>query len=215
MSLISGTRTRNLAKACGGLCYLYCHRESAVAGSKPNDQDEAMIGVLRVAGYLNAVMMAGRLHNAQTIVEADSAERAFNRCARTVAILSETLMRMRSGCEQKATVENLSVNDNTQQRIRAQNVNLLRGQNNESGGPSPKRRANIVEPSLRCENTFWQTLHGACGAWETTLSYAWRSARIGRSAWQQQCLEAWPQYSSTNRRTSAIAELITPSARAR
>jgi hypothetical protein len=87
---------------------------AAVAGSKPNDQDEAMIGVLRVASYLNAVMMAGRLHNAQTIVEADSAERAFNRCARTVAILSDTLMRMRSGCEQKVTVENLPVNDNTQ-----------------------------------------------------------------------------------------------------
>jgi hypothetical protein len=56
----------------------------------------------------------------------------------------------------------------------------LPGQNNESE-PSPKRRTNVVEPSLRRENTFWQTLKGACGAWERTLPHAWRSARIGRS----------------------------------
>jgi hypothetical protein len=72
-----------------------------------------MLSLLKVASYLNAVRMAGLLHNAQTIVEADSGERAFNRCARTYAILSETLTRKRSGCEQKATVESLPVNDNT------------------------------------------------------------------------------------------------------
>ena len=41
-------------------------------------------------------------------------------------------------------------------RIGEQNVSLLPGQNNESE-PSPKRRANAGEPSLRRENTFWQT----------------------------------------------------------
>jgi len=87
---------------------------AAVAGIKPIDQDEAMLGVLKVASYLNAVRMANHLHNADTTVELEYAERAFNKCARTFATLCETLTRMRSGREQKATVENLPVNDNTQ-----------------------------------------------------------------------------------------------------
>lgn len=87
---------------------------AVVAGSKPNNQDEAMVGVLKAASYLNAVRMANHLHNADTTVEVEYAERAFNKCARTFATLSDTLTRMRSGREQKATVENLPVNDNTQ-----------------------------------------------------------------------------------------------------
>jgi hypothetical protein len=87
---------------------------SVVAGIKPTDQDEAMLGVLKAASYLCAVKMATHLHNAETMAETDSAERAFNKCARTFAILSETLMRKRSGSERKVTVQSVSVNDNAQ-----------------------------------------------------------------------------------------------------
>lgn len=87
---------------------------SVVAGIKPTDQDEAMLGVLKAASYLCAVKMATHLHNSETMAEADSAERAFNKSARTFAILSETLMRKRSGSERKVTVQNVSVNDNAQ-----------------------------------------------------------------------------------------------------
>ena len=87
---------------------------SVLAGIKPNDQEETMLGVLKAASYLCAVKMATHLHNAETIAEADSAERAFNKCARTFAILSEALMRKRSGSERKVTVQNVSVNDNAQ-----------------------------------------------------------------------------------------------------
>jgi hypothetical protein len=73
-----------------------------------------MLGVLKAASYLCAVKMATHLHNAETMAEADSAERAFNKSARTFAILSETLMRKRSGSERKVTVQNVSVNDNAQ-----------------------------------------------------------------------------------------------------
>ena len=65
---------------------------SVVAGVKPTDHDETMLGVLKAASYLCAVKMATHLHNAETMAEADSAERAFNKCTRTFAILSETLM---------------------------------------------------------------------------------------------------------------------------
>ena len=87
---------------------------SVIAGMKPNDQDEAMLGVLKAASYLCAVRMAGHLHNAQTTVEVDNAGRAFNKCARTFAVLTETLSRKRSGSQQTVTVQNVSVRDNAQ-----------------------------------------------------------------------------------------------------
>jgi hypothetical protein len=87
---------------------------AAVANIKPDDHQKAMLGVLQVASYLCAVRMAGLLYSPGTTIELECAERAFNKCARTFATLSETLTRMRSGCEQKATVENLPVNDNAQ-----------------------------------------------------------------------------------------------------
>jgi hypothetical protein len=50
----------------------------------------------------------------QTTVELEHAERAFNKCARTHATLSETLTRKRSGYQQNFTVQNVSVRDNAQ-----------------------------------------------------------------------------------------------------
>ncbi len=92
---------------------------SVVTGVKPIDQDVTMFRVLMAASYLSALKMAGHLCNAQTLAEQDSAERAFSKCARTFAVLSETLTRKhsgseRSGNEQTVTVQNVSVSDNAQ-----------------------------------------------------------------------------------------------------
>jgi hypothetical protein len=87
---------------------------SILAGIKPNDQEEAMLGVLQVASYLSAVKMAGHLYKAETTGELEYAERVFNKCARTCATLSETLTRKRSGSQQNVTVQNVSVRDNAQ-----------------------------------------------------------------------------------------------------
>ncbi len=86
---------------------------SVVTGVKPNDQNDAMFGVLMAACYLSALKMAEQLFNAPTLEEQDSAERAFNKCTRTFAILSDTLMRKPSGSEQ-TVVQNVSVSDNAQ-----------------------------------------------------------------------------------------------------
>ena len=82
---------------------------SILTGIKPNDQEEAMLGVLQVASYLCAVKMAGHLYSAETTGELEYAERVFSKCARTCATLSETLMRKRSGSQQNVKFGNLSV----------------------------------------------------------------------------------------------------------
>lgn len=88
---------------------------SAVAGDQPTDQDETLIGVLKAAAYLCSVKSAVHYQNAQTIMEADIAERGFNKFAKTFALLQDTLMRKRSGNEQKVVVQNnVAVNDNGQ-----------------------------------------------------------------------------------------------------
>ena len=87
---------------------------SILAGIKPNDPQEALLGVLQVTSYLCSVKMASHLYKAQTTVELEYAERAFNKCARTCATLSETLARKRAGSQQNVTVQNVSVRDNAQ-----------------------------------------------------------------------------------------------------
>jgi hypothetical protein len=121
--------TENPAFANGLMCHLaqisLTEREktddrlnfafSAVAGDQPTDQDEAMLGVLKAASYLCAVKTAAHYQNAETRMEADAAQTAFNKLARTFVILSEALMRKCSSSEQKVVVQNnVAVNDNGQ-----------------------------------------------------------------------------------------------------
>ena len=88
---------------------------SVVAGDQPADQDEAMFGVLKAASYLCAIKSAVHYQRAETRMEANTAETAFNKFARTCVILSEALMRKRSSSEQKVIVQNnVAVTDNGQ-----------------------------------------------------------------------------------------------------
>ena len=57
---------------------------------------------------------ARRLANAADIPQMDSAERAFNKLARTFALQMETLKRYRTGGEQKVTVQHVSISDGGQ-----------------------------------------------------------------------------------------------------
>jgi CHASE3 domain sensor protein len=58
--------------------------------------------------------MANRLAHAETLQEQDSAERAFNKLARTSAALVETFQRYRAASEHKVIVQHVSVNDGGQ-----------------------------------------------------------------------------------------------------
>jgi hypothetical protein len=55
-----------------------------------------------------------RLAHVDNILQQDSAERAFNKLARTFAIQLEALKRYRTGGEQKVTVQHVTVNEGGQ-----------------------------------------------------------------------------------------------------
>jgi hypothetical protein len=87
---------------------------SLVQGIEPRDQVEAMLAAQMAATH-NAVMtFANRLNRVETIPQQDSAERAFNKLARTFASQLEALKRYRSAGEQTVRVEHVTVNDGGQ-----------------------------------------------------------------------------------------------------
>jgi hypothetical protein len=86
---------------------------SIVKGIEPRDQLEAMLAAQMAATH-NAIMtFARRLNHVENSPQQDSAERAFNKLARTFAAQVETLKRYRGG-EQTMRVENVTVNDGGQ-----------------------------------------------------------------------------------------------------
>jgi hypothetical protein len=86
---------------------------SIVKGIEPRDQVEAMLAAQMAATH-NAIMtFARRLNHVENSPQQDSAERAFNKLARTFAAQVETLKRYRGG-EQTMRVENVTVNDGGQ-----------------------------------------------------------------------------------------------------
>jgi hypothetical protein len=87
---------------------------SVVEGIKPRDQLEIMLAAQMAATHMATMAFARRLAHVENIAQQDSAERAFNKLARTYAMQMEALKRYRSGGEQKVTVQNMSVSDGGQ-----------------------------------------------------------------------------------------------------
>jgi hypothetical protein len=85
-----------------------------VRGLKPKDQLETMLGAQMAAVHLATMTLAHRLGRVETIQQQDSAERAFNKLARTFAAQMEALKRYRTGGQQKVTVEHVTVNEGGQ-----------------------------------------------------------------------------------------------------
>jgi len=83
---------------------------SVVKGVEPEDQVEAMLAAQMAAVHMATMTFAGRLANVDTIPQQDSAERAFNKLARTFASQVEALKRYRTGGRQTVTVEHVTVN---------------------------------------------------------------------------------------------------------
>jgi hypothetical protein len=103
-----GTKGREVDEH--GLNYML----SMVKGIEPRDQVEAMLAAQMAATH-NAIMtFARRLNHVENIPQQDSAERAFNKLARTFAAQVEALKRYRSGGEQTVRVEHVTVNEGGQ-----------------------------------------------------------------------------------------------------
>lgn len=87
---------------------------SVVKGVEPKDQVEAMLAAQMAAVHMATMSFARRLAHVDNIPQQDSAERAFNKLARTFAAQVEALKRYRTGGEQKVTVEHVTVNEGGQ-----------------------------------------------------------------------------------------------------
>jgi hypothetical protein len=87
---------------------------AVVKGIGPRDQIEAMLAAQMAAVHMATMTFARRLAHPNTIVQQDSAERAFNKLTRTFAGQMETLKRYRVGGEQKVTVQHVTVSEGGQ-----------------------------------------------------------------------------------------------------
>ncbi|MDP2601779.1 MAG: hypothetical protein Q8S00_04200 [Deltaproteobacteria bacterium] len=83
---------------------------AVIKGIEPQDQLETMLAVQMAVVHMLTMTFARRLNNVDNIPQQDSAERTFNKLARTFAVQVEALKRYRTGGEQKVTVEHVTVN---------------------------------------------------------------------------------------------------------
>jgi hypothetical protein len=87
---------------------------AVVKGIEPRDQVEAMLAAQMAAIHNATMTFARRLNHVENIPQQDSAERAFNKLARTFAAQVEALKRYRSAGEQTVRVEHVTVNEGGQ-----------------------------------------------------------------------------------------------------
>ena len=98
---------------------------SIIKGIEPRDQVEAMLAAQMAATHNATMTFARRLAHVDNLAQQDSAERAFNKLARTFAAQVEALKRYRSEGGQRVRVEHVTVNEGGQAIVG--NVNLDRG----------------------------------------------------------------------------------------
>jgi hypothetical protein len=82
---------------------------SVVKGIEPRDEIEAMLAAQMATVHMASMTFARQLAHVDTIPQQDSAERTFNKLARTFTTQMEALKRYRTGGEQKVTVEHVTV----------------------------------------------------------------------------------------------------------
>ena len=87
---------------------------SVVKGIEPRDQVETMLAAQMAATHNATMTFARRLNHVENIPQQDSAERAFNKLARTFALQVEALKRYRSAGGQTVRVEHVTVNEGGQ-----------------------------------------------------------------------------------------------------
>ena len=85
-----------------------------INGINPNDPIEAMLAAQMAAVHRATMTFARRLAHVETIPRQDSAERAFNKLARTFTTQLEALNRHRGKGQQKIVVQHVNVSDGGQ-----------------------------------------------------------------------------------------------------
>jgi hypothetical protein len=83
---------------------------AVVKAIEPKDELEAMLAAQMAAVHMATMTFARRLNHVESIPQQDSAERTFNRLARTFTTQMEALKHYRTGGQQRVTVEHVTVN---------------------------------------------------------------------------------------------------------
>jgi hypothetical protein len=124
---------------------------AVVKAIEPKDEIEAMLAAQMAAVHMATMTFARRLNHVDNIPQQDSAERAFNKLARTFATQMEALKRYRSGGQQKVTVEHVHVHAGGQAIVGA--VEAGGGVANENQRqPHAKAISHASEPPLWSED---------------------------------------------------------------
>jgi hypothetical protein len=108
---------------------------SVVKGIKPRDQMEAMLAAQMAAVHTATMQFSRNLAAAEYLEHRDSAERTFNKLARTYLSQMEALKRYRTGGEQTVTVQHVNVGEGGQAIV----GNVTQGQGNAAPGEAPAR----------------------------------------------------------------------------
>lgn len=87
---------------------------ASVAEVQPRDQVEMMLAAQMVVAHELSMKLGRQVANSKTIEQQDSAERGFNKVARTYTTQMEALRKHRNGGQQKVTVEHVTVNSGGQ-----------------------------------------------------------------------------------------------------
>lgn len=87
---------------------------AAIKGKSPKDQFQAMLVAQAAVTHVLTMKSASQLARADHLAIRDSAERAYNKLARTFIMQLDALNRMETGGEQKVTVQNVSVSEGGQ-----------------------------------------------------------------------------------------------------
>ena len=110
---------------------------AVIEGIGPRDQMEAMLAAQMAAVHCATMTYARRLNHVENIAQQDSAERGFNKLARTFAVQIEALKRYRTGGEQKVTVQHVTVNDGGQAIVGTVTPRATGGGGTETTAPTP------------------------------------------------------------------------------
>ena len=114
-----------------------------IRGIDPQDPVEAMLAVQMSAVHINTLNYARRTAIADTFMESEMSEKAFNRLSRTFIAQMEALKKYRTGGEQKMTVEHVHVHEGGQAIV----GNVQGGGVNEKYGKSPHEPS----PAMPCQ----------------------------------------------------------------
>jgi hypothetical protein len=127
---------------------------AVIAGLEPRDEVEAMLAAQMAAVHRATLTFARRLNHVETIPQQDSAERAFNKLARTFTAQMEALKRYRTGGEQKVTVQHVTVNEGGQAVVGNVSAAPGGGGGEQKGGGQPHAQAlaHAPEPALRSQD---------------------------------------------------------------